>query len=762
MSGWQVAGFTELRELGSGAQGRVVLARHDGSGLIVAVKYMYGVQGPQLADFRNEARMLRHVASPFVARLYDFVEEPGAGAAILMEAVDGVPLRDLLSEVGALAPEAALSVLKGSLLGLTAAHHAGVVHRDYKPANVVVEGGRSSKLIDFGIAVATGAGSRSGTPAYMAPEQWRGDPVTPATDVYAATCVFVECVTGAKPYGGQDLAAAHLSAPIPAQAVPEPLRALVEHGMAKRAQDRPESADAFVAELERVAAAGYGTDWESRGWRVLAGVTAALASLSPLAGLLGAGHAVFAAGSAAGSAVGSAAGSAAGSAVGSAVGGGVAGSVPGHAAGVASRVTGKSLLAKATASKAALAVAAVTAAGAVAAAVYVGASARPAAVPVGFAVEPIPVRTVPLGHGGALRVTGEYVQVTGLPTKRLTGQVNAALRGPVDQRLASDQPTLAQFGRAETYTAVDKATIVLRGPRLLSVRYDTDVHGNLGSGWNRVRTVTVDLTTGGVVPIHDLFAPATVTTAGLATLTQRIDPYLTGGSICGGDGNPGSKVLAPHHLDDFSAQIALGPHALQLFLDGPLLGFSEACGQQESDIPYSALTDLLSPRVLSLIRATGSPGAASPATGPAAGRKALCDLLTADFLAAAFSPDTSGIAHMACSHDPAHALVAEDDITFTSGQTLSVTILDDALAGKLTTSLPQGMSGPASFQLTTSDGTSLPGFVGPSSVRVKVGPRQLDISPSTQLGSRPLSDPNALAPYQTFAQRIIANATDLG
>ncbi|RSN57820.1 hypothetical protein DMH08_23800 [Actinomadura sp. WAC 06369] len=114
-----------------------------------------------------------------------------------MEAVPGRSLRQLLDERDEpLAPETALAVLKGSLLGLAAAHSAGVVHRDYKPANVLVQDDGRSKLIDFGIAVLSGQGGTSGTPAYMAPEQWHGEPATSATDLYAATCVFVECITG--------------------------------------------------------------------------------------------------------------------------------------------------------------------------------------------------------------------------------------------------------------------------------------------------------------------------------------------------------------------------------------------------------------------------------------------------------------------------------------------------------------------------------------------------------------------------------------
>jgi eukaryotic-like serine/threonine-protein kinase len=286
---WSVPGYTQDKKLGSGASGRVVLATHDATGTQVAIKYL----AEQLSEdptfrevFRAEARLLGDLRSPHVVALHEYVESP-RGAAIVMELVDGVPLRRLLLEHGATTPEAALVVLKGSLLGLAAAHAAGVVHRDYKPDNVLVAADGSSKLVDFGIAVPSGvAANASGTPIYMAPEQWTGGPAGPATDVYAATATFFECLTGMKPYAGQtlaELAVQHIEAPIPDELAPEPVRPLIRRGLAKTPEERPESAAAFVEELEAVAAGAYGEDWEEHGRRELAALAALFLLLFPRA-----------------------------------------------------------------------------------------------------------------------------------------------------------------------------------------------------------------------------------------------------------------------------------------------------------------------------------------------------------------------------------------------------------------------------------------------------------------------------------------------
>ncbi|MFI0483721.1 serine/threonine-protein kinase [Actinomadura sp. 9N215] len=290
----RLPGFVELAELGTGAQGEVVLARHRSGGGPVAIKYLAAeLLGDPAArnTFRHEAQLLRRVVDPHVARLLDYRESPW-GAAIILEAVPGRSLRKVLDEhAGPMAAEAALVTLKGSLLGLAAAHTVGVVHRDYKPANVLVQDDGRSKLIDFGIAVLIGQGGQAGTPSYMSPEQWTGEPASPATDLYAATCVFVECVTGERPFRGTTLAelrAAHTTSPAPLDKVPEPLHPLVRRGLAKRPADRTRNAYEFVSELEAVAVRTYGAEWERRGLIALGAVAATVATAIPLTMLGGA------------------------------------------------------------------------------------------------------------------------------------------------------------------------------------------------------------------------------------------------------------------------------------------------------------------------------------------------------------------------------------------------------------------------------------------------------------------------------------------
>ena len=283
----ELPGYTEVKVLGSGGFGEVVLARHDASCSRVAIKYLRGelVADPEFAAlFRAEAAVLASLDDPNVVRLYEYVESP-AGAAIVMELIDGVCLREILARHGKTSAEAALVVLQGSLLGLAAAHRRGVVHRDYKPENVLINGQGASKLTDFGIAARSGdRAMAAGTLAYAPPEQFGGGPASPSGDVYAATATFYECLTGHPPFSGDSaerLLYQHLAEPVPLEPVPEPLRRLVAAGLAKDPAGRPADGAALVAELREVAGGAYGPGWEDRGRSGLAAAALLLAALWP-------------------------------------------------------------------------------------------------------------------------------------------------------------------------------------------------------------------------------------------------------------------------------------------------------------------------------------------------------------------------------------------------------------------------------------------------------------------------------------------------
>ncbi|XVQ12787.1 protein kinase domain-containing protein [Spirillospora sp. CA-255316] len=610
---WRLPGFTEVRELGAGAQGRVVLARHDEGGGPVAIKYLARRDGDDrdVERLRDEAAMLSRVTDPHVVRLYRFVTSRH-GAALVMEAVDGVSLKRLLDESAPLEPEAALAILKGSLLGLAAAHAVGVVHRDYKPANVVVRGDGLSKLIDFGIATLAGEDARTGTPAYMAPEQWRGEAASPATDVYAATCVFFECVTGDRPYraeGAAGLMHRHLNDEVPVEAVPERLRDLVARGMAKEAGARPPGAEAFVAELESAAVEAYGADWERRGVRALAVAAVALAALFPLgAAAIGSGGAavgVSAAGAASAAGSGAGAGAVSG---GAAAGGGAVsgGAVAGGGAAGGGAAAGGGIMA-ATGAKVAVAVGTATvvaAGGGTAAYVAADRGEEPVVRPVA-AVSTLNQST-PLPGRPALQVqNAQFIRVSGLPDADLLRRVNTALRGPLDRRIQAFRgqvtaPAFSEVNQPRCATVGSRAVVRYSGPRLVSVLYEFETRtcSVADEELEYKDAVNVDLRTGRALTAADVFRD--LGPDGIAALARVMPDIGEDQRYCLRDGRLRRDDLEPAQAPAGVApiQVVFTRERVELTLVTPNVECSTGAVWP---VPYARIMNLIKPEVAAML-----------------------------------------------------------------------------------------------------------------------------------------------------------------
>ncbi len=155
----------------------------------------------------GEVRNARQISHPSVCRVYD-IGEVGGDHFITMEYVDGEDLATLLSRIGRLPGAKALEIARQLCGGLAAAHDKGVLHRDLKPANVMIDGHGHARITDFGLALRTeeAAGDKSGTPAYMAPEQLEGKPASVRSDIYALGLVLYELYTGKPAFEAASLA----------------------------------------------------------------------------------------------------------------------------------------------------------------------------------------------------------------------------------------------------------------------------------------------------------------------------------------------------------------------------------------------------------------------------------------------------------------------------------------------------------------------------------------------------------------------------
>ena len=254
--------YRVVGRLGSGGMGTVYLAEDERLGRQVAVKRLHAESPEDLAlRFQREAELGASLNHPNVVAVYDAAPDD-YGVLIVMEYVEGRTLADAI-RAGDLSEAGRRRVLAETAVALDHAHSVGVVHRDVKPANVLLRPDGVVKLTDLGIATAaereqiTRTGALLGTPSYMAPEQLEGGPTGPAADVYALAAVAFEVLSGRKAVIGRSpVEIAHRVVAEPPSDLrsawpeaPEPAAAVLMRGMAKAPAERPQSAGALVGEL---------------------------------------------------------------------------------------------------------------------------------------------------------------------------------------------------------------------------------------------------------------------------------------------------------------------------------------------------------------------------------------------------------------------------------------------------------------------------------------------------------------------------------
>ena len=265
---WQLGSRYVLeRRIGAGSMGQV-WSGHDVDGHHLAFKLLrseFAEDPAVVSRFLQERTLLLSLRSPYVIRVYDLVIE-GPRIALVLDFVDGPSLREVLNQQGNLHPSEVARLGAQMAHGLAAVHHAGILHRDFKPENVLLassESGFVPKLVDFGIASLAQPGGQggtanvTGTPQYLAPELGDGHPASPASDLYALGVALYEMCCGIVPFSAESpLALLRLHAdhaPGRPDDIPEPLWRLMNQLMAKNPQDRPQDAEQVAEVLEQLA-----------------------------------------------------------------------------------------------------------------------------------------------------------------------------------------------------------------------------------------------------------------------------------------------------------------------------------------------------------------------------------------------------------------------------------------------------------------------------------------------------------------------------
>jgi eukaryotic-like serine/threonine-protein kinase len=252
--------------IASGGMGDVWRGTDEVLGRTVAVKILLPalLDEPGFAErFRGEARTMATINHPGVVDIYDYGSDQQV-AFLVMEYIEGDALSRTLSRVGRLTPGRTMALVAQAAEALHAAHEKGIVHRDVKPGNLLVRPNGTLVLTDFGIARSamvgqlTAAGAVLGTASYISPEQAAGEPATPASDIYALGVVAYQCLSGRRPFEGDnplEIAMKHVREtprPLPPD-IPPAVRAIVERAMAKNPTERWPTAAALAAVARQAA-----------------------------------------------------------------------------------------------------------------------------------------------------------------------------------------------------------------------------------------------------------------------------------------------------------------------------------------------------------------------------------------------------------------------------------------------------------------------------------------------------------------------------